>query len=61
MDLLKKIKKKKKFVVLFSGVYHSKKASKNKTKTGFMRPKQERKMKIFKNLSNEKQKNKFTR
>jgi len=41
------------------GVYKSKKAS--KSKNSFMRPKQERKMKIFKNLSNEKRKKKFTR
>jgi ATP-dependent RNA helicase DDX18/HAS1 len=41
------------------GVYQSKKGS--KSKNGFTRPKQERKMKIFKNLSNEKGKKKFTR
>jgi len=45
--------------IFFIGVYQSKKAS--KTKNGFMRPKQERKNKIFKNLSNEKGKKKFTR
>ena len=41
------------------GVYQSKKSS--KSKNGFVRPKQERKVKIFKNLSNEKGKKKFTR
>ncbi|UJR10738.1 hypothetical protein I4U23_014926 [Adineta vaga] len=41
------------------GVYQSKKGT--KSKNGFVRPKQERKMKIFKNLSNEKGKKKFTR
>ncbi|CAF2390903.1 unnamed protein product [Rotaria sp. Silwood2] len=43
------------------GVYQSKNGSKSKSKNGFMRPKQERKIKIFKNLSNEKAKKKFTR
>ncbi|CAF0999709.1 unnamed protein product [Adineta ricciae] len=43
------------------GVYQSKKGSKSKSKNGFVRPKQERKIKIFKNLSNEKEKKKFTR
>ncbi|CAF1030851.1 unnamed protein product [Rotaria sordida] len=43
------------------GVYQSKKGLKSKSKNGFMRPKQERKIKIFKNLSNEKAKKKFTR
>lgn len=43
------------------GVYQSKKGSKQKSKNGFVRPKQERKVKIFKNLSNEKSKKKFTR
>jgi len=46
-------------IVVFLGVYQGKKAS--KSKNGFMRPKQERKMKIYKNLSNEKTKKKFTR
>ena len=40
------------------GVYQSKKSGKSK---GFHRPKDERKAKIFKNLSNEKKKKKFTR
>jgi len=41
------------------GVYQSKKSG--KSKNGFTKPKQERKAKIFRNLSNEKTRKKFTR
>jgi ATP-dependent RNA helicase DDX18/HAS1 len=45
----------------FVGVYSSKKGTKSKSNNGFTRPKQDRKAKIFKNLSDEKGKKKFTR
>ncbi len=45
--------------IVYLGVYQSKKGS--QSKNGFKRPKQERKMKVFRNLSDEKGKKKFTR
>jgi len=43
------------------GVYHSKKAKKTGSNGSFTRPKQEKRAKIYRNLTNEKITKKFTR